>query len=193
MLLASATCVFARPQLRDLNIQVVVEKNGDARITETRTMDIDSEGTECYIVIGNLNGCELRDFGVSDETGQTYEYLGSWDIDRSRGYKTNKCGIVTKHDGYELCWGLGENGSRTYTTRYTITRLVKGYSDADGFNYMFVAQGMSPSDSPSRQPTPPDWLPRIRVSGASVIAATSTWWTVPSWQRAASRSRAVVR
>ena len=144
MLLASATCVFARPQLRDLNIQVVVEKNGDARITETRTMDIDSEGTECYIVIGNLNGSELRDFGVSDETGQTYEYLGSWDIDRSRGYKTNKCGIVTKHDGYELCWGLGENGSRTYTTRYTITRLVKGYSDADGFNYMFVAQGMSP-------------------------------------------------
>ncbi len=144
MLLASATTLLAGPRLLDLNIHVSLTKNGDARITETRTMDIDSEGTECYIVIGNLNGSELRDFGVSDETGTDYENMGSWDIDRSRDFKTNKCGIVTKHDGYELCWGLGESGSRTYTTSYTITQLVKGYSDADGFNYMFVAQGMSP-------------------------------------------------
>ena len=144
MLLASATIVSARPYLNDLNIKVVLSKNGDARITEVRQMDIDSEGTECYIVIGNLNGSRLSDLEVSDETGRTFEYVGSWDIDRSRSWKEGKCGIVSKHDGYELCWGLGESGSRTYTTSYTVSNLVKGYADADGFNYMFVAQGINP-------------------------------------------------
>ena len=144
MLLVSATSLFARPQLRDLNIQVLLMRNGDARITETRQMAIDSEGTECYIVIGSLNGSEVCDLTVSDETGHAYDNIGKWDIERSRDWKAGKCGIVTKHDGYELCWGLGDSGDRTYTTSYTVTNLVKGYDDADGFNYMFVTQGSSP-------------------------------------------------
>ena len=143
-LLSSATTLLGRPQLKNLDIQVVLAHNGDARITETRTMDIDSEGTECYIVIGNLNGSEVRDLEVSDETGQSYTNLGSWDINQSRNWKAGKCGIVSKHNGYELCWGLGDSGKRTYVTSYTVTRLLKGYDDADGFNYMFVTQGMSP-------------------------------------------------
>ena len=144
-LLSSATTLLGRPQLKNLDIQVVLAHNGDAYITETRTMDIDSEGTECYIVIGNLNGSEVRDLKVSDETGLDYVNLGDWDIDESRSYKAGKCGIVNKRNGYELCWGLGDSGSRTYTTSYTVTNLVKAFDDADGFNYMFVAQGISPS------------------------------------------------
>lgn len=144
VLIASATNLFARPQLHDLDILVVLSKNGDARITETRKMSVDSEGTECYIPIGYLNGSEVRDLVVSDETDKTYENIGSWDIDKSRSWKTGKCGIVNKHDGYELCWGIGDSGERTYTTSYTVTRLLKGYDDADGFNYMFVADGISP-------------------------------------------------
>jgi uncharacterized membrane protein YgcG len=143
MLLASAT-VSARPQLHDLSIEVMLSRNGDARITETRRMRIDSEGTECYIPIGNLNGCEVRDLQVSDETGLTFSNVDAWDINESRSWKAGKCGIVTKHNGYELCWGLGKSGERTYTTSYTITNLLKGYDDADGFNFMFVAQGISP-------------------------------------------------
>ena len=144
MLRVSATCILARPHLRDLNIHVLLMRNGDARITETRQMAIDSEGTECYIVIGSLNGSEVCDLTVSDETGHAYDNIGKWDIERSRDWKAGKCGIVTKHDGYELCWGLGDSGDRTYTTSYTVTNLVKGYDDADGFNYMFVTQGSSP-------------------------------------------------
>ena len=143
LLLASATA-SARPQLHDLSIQVVLSRNGDAHITETRLMDIDSEGTECYIPIGNLNGSEVRGLMVTDETGQAFTNIGEWDINQSRNWKAGKCGIVTKHDGYELCWGLGDSGERTYVTTYTVTNLLKGYDDADGFNYMFVAQGMSP-------------------------------------------------
>ena len=49
LLLLATISVFGRPQLHDLDIKVVLCKNGDTRITETRQMTIDSEGTECYI------------------------------------------------------------------------------------------------------------------------------------------------
>ena len=136
--------LLAGPQLRDLDIRVVLTPQGDARITETRLMDIDSEGTECYIVVGNLNGSAVSDLQVTDETGLAYEYQGDWDVNRSRSQKTGCCGIIARHDGYELCWGLGEGGRRTYVTSYTVSGLLRAYEDADGFNYMFVADGISP-------------------------------------------------
>ena len=144
LLAASLLPVSARPYLHDLDIRVVLSPEGDARITETRLMDIDDEGTECYIVVGNLNGSDVCDLEVSDEQGTVYENVGDWDINLSRQRKNGRCGIIRKHDGYELCWGLGDSGRRTYTTSYTLTHLVRSYNDADGFNHMFVAEGLNP-------------------------------------------------
>ena len=136
--------LYARPQLHDLNIRVVLSPNGDAHITETRQMSIDSEGTECYIGLGNMGGSEVRDLQVSDETGRQYENVGGWDIDRSRSWKTGRCGIVNKTGGYELCWGLGDSGDRTYITSYTITSLVHAYPDADAIRHVFLDEGVKP-------------------------------------------------
>ena len=144
VLLASATGISARPYLNSLDIRVVLSHNGDARITETRVMDIDDEGTECYIGLGNMGGSEVRDLRVSDEDGNDFENIGDWDIDRSRSWKEYKCGIVYKHNGYELCWGLGESGSRTYITSYTITSLIHAYPDADAIRHVFFDQDVSP-------------------------------------------------
>ena len=74
VLLASAINLSAYSSLNSLDIRVVLSRNGDAHITETRKMDIGWEGTECYIVIGNLEGSQIRDFMVKDETGHRYEY-----------------------------------------------------------------------------------------------------------------------
>ena len=136
--------LFTSPHLRDLSIRVVLSPNGDARITETRQMSIDSEGTECYIGLGNMGGSEVRDLTVSDETGLTFQNIGEWDVDRSRSWKEGKCGIVYKTGGYELCWGLGDSGDRTYVTSYTITSLVHGYPDADAIRHVFLDEGVNP-------------------------------------------------
>lgn len=145
LLLLCMLTAHAGPVLRDLNIYVELMDNGDARITEVRQMSIDDVGTECYIVMGFMNGSRVRDLQVSDETGLEYENIGDWDVDASRSRKAGKCGIVTKSDGYELCWGLGNEGERTYTVSYTVTKLVRAYDDADGFNFMFVAQDIKPA------------------------------------------------
>lgn len=143
-LLAAATGLHASPILRDLNIYVVLSRNGDARITETRQMYIDSQGTECYIGLANMGGSTVCDLTVTDETGREYENVGEWDIDRSREWKAGKCGIVTTSRGYEVCWGLGDSGERTYVTTYTLTGLVRSYPDADAIRHVFLDHNVSP-------------------------------------------------
>ena len=135
---------FAQHELHNLYINVELQPNGDALVSETREMTVGSEGTECYIVIGNLNGSEVNGLCVSDETGRNYDNIGLWQINRSRSEKAYKCGIVQKENGYELCWGIGDEGERTYVTSYTVTNLLKSYNEADGFNYMFVARNIRP-------------------------------------------------
>ena len=143
LLLLSAISVSGRPQLHDLDIKVVLSKNGDARITETRRMTIDSEGTECYIGLANMGPSRISDLNVSDETGTRFLNV-DWDVDESRSWKQYKCGIVETSKGYELCWGLGDSGERTYVTSYTMTSLLRGYPDADGLRHVFLDQVVSP-------------------------------------------------
>lgn len=145
LLLLSATMAFAQSRLHNLDIQVVLSKNGDARIIETRQMTIDSEGSECYIGLGNMSPSTVCDLTVSDEAGRQYENIGKWDEDLSRKEKAGRCGIVEKKNGViELCWGLDDSGKHTYVTSYTITGLVRGYSDADGIRHVFLNKSVKP-------------------------------------------------
>ncbi len=144
-LLFTVLPVSASAVLHQLQMEVALHDNGDADITEYRHMTIDGEGTESYIVISDLAGSQIKNFSVTDETGRQYINEGSWDVDRSRQAKAGRCGIVTKSDGYELCWGLGDSGERYYQVKYTITGLVRSYEESDGFNWMFVARNINPS------------------------------------------------
>lgn len=142
---AATLSLAASPQLHKLTIKVDLRDNGDAEITELRQMGIDDEGTECYIVIGNLGTSTITDFYVTDEDGKRYTNVGEWNVKRSREWKANKCGIVTKSNGYELCWGLGKEGLRFYKAHYVVTDLVRSYEESDGFNWMFVNDKLEPS------------------------------------------------
>ena len=149
ILLLGVIDVLARPQLHDLDIRVVLSRNGDARITETRKMTIDDEGTECYIGLANMGESVIKDLTVSDETGAHFLNV-DWDVNESRSWKQYKCGIMTTPKGYELCWGLGAEGERTYITSYTMTGLVRAYPDADGMRHVFLDTAVNPKPEHAR-------------------------------------------
>ena len=145
----SLSCLMARGQairhIRDVDIRVEVEKDGSAWITQTWDAEAGSSGTEFYIPVGNLGPMTVSRLSVS-ENGQAFESLGdSWDVDRSRSWKSGKCGIVPKTNGVELCWGLGESGPHQWKARFYVTGLVQAYDDADAFNFQFVNRGMDPA------------------------------------------------
>lgn len=139
-----ALTVWGTPRLLDLSVSVFLTDNGDARITETRTMMVEDTGTECYVVLEHLNDSRIEEVSVTDETDSLYTSRNPWDQTLSRSSKAFHWGLVRTENGYELCWGLGPSGERTYKTSYTVTALVRSYDDYDGFNYMFVADHLNP-------------------------------------------------
>lgn len=144
-LLVFSTVVLSRPRLHELDIRVELYKNGDARVTETRQMTIDDEGTECYIGLDNMSPSTVKNLTVSDETGRQYQNIGEWKVNRSRSEKAGRCGIVEKgNGGYELCWGIGDSGQRTYITSYIITCLVRSFPDADALRHVFLDESVKP-------------------------------------------------
>ena len=137
-----ALAAFAQPaaaqnKVHDVDITVTLATDGSAQVREVWDMTL-SRGTEVYLGRENLGDIKILDLTVSDETGETYKTEHGWDTERSFEKKRGRCGLHAINGGYEICWGIGEYGHRTYTVDYTLTNLVKSLDDYDMIHYMFV-------------------------------------------------------
>ena len=141
-ILACSLSVFAKNNVETINVDVAISNDGSAYIIQEWTGTFE-QGTENYIPIENLDGITISDFSVSDTENGEYEYINFWNVDSSFDEKAGKCGIVETARGYELCFGITEYGYNTYIISYKLNGIVCGYSDYDGFNFMFINSGMS--------------------------------------------------
>lgn len=140
LFVVSYGAVFASNNVSQIDISVVVKNDGSADVIQKWTGEF-NEGTENYIPI-NTGDIKISDLKVSDEK-RAYDYVDSWNVDADFNKKKNKCGINKTDDGVELCFGISEYGKKTYTIEYTVTDMIKSYSDYDGTNFMFVNPNMS--------------------------------------------------
>lgn len=140
-----AVPLCAGSDVDSLRINVELRDDGAALVTETWRINVSDDISEWYLVADNMGRMTIEDLRVCDETGNEYVNEGEWNVNRSRARKAGRCGLVTKSDGYEICWGVGSSGWHTYTVRYLLTGLVKGHEDLDGFNHMFVARNLGSS------------------------------------------------
>lgn len=123
-------------RLETLHIHMFIEEDGSATITERRVAYI-TEGTENFIVIGNLGRSSITNFTVWED-GKAYDYVDDWDIHASREEKTFKNGIIETGDGYELIWGIGEYGHHEYIIQYIVTDMIKQLQDSQMLFWRFV-------------------------------------------------------
>ena len=163
-----AVPLCAGSDVDSLRINVELLDDGSAVVTETWRIDVSDDITEWYLVAGNMGHMTISDLQVKDETGNEYVNEGEWDVNRSRARKAGRCGLITKSDGYEICWGVGSSGWHTYTVRYLLTGLVKGHEDMDGFNHMFVARDLGSS--------PQSIFLTIRKSGVEFTTENTKVW-----------------
>ena len=126
----------AQNQVHDVDITVELATDGSASIQEVWKMTL-TRGTEVYLGRENLGDIKILDLTVSDDTGATYVTDRRWDTDRSFEKKRGHCGLNSISGGYEICWGIGEYGERTYTVNYTLSNLVKSLDDYDMIHYQF--------------------------------------------------------
>ena len=136
VLLPQALPAVAQNQVHDVDISVELTTDGSAWIREVWDMTL-SRGTEVYLGRENLGDIKILDLSVADETGERYETDRYWDTDRSFERKKGHCGLNSISGGYEICWGIGEYGHRTYTVTYRLTNLVKSLDDYDMIHYQF--------------------------------------------------------
>jgi len=129
--------------LEELDIQAYIHEDGSATITEIWKMEV-IEGTENFRVLDRLGDAYIKEYSVSDENGP-FTFVENWDIGASREQKANTFGIVQNGTVLELCYGIGEFGSRTYTMQYTVVNFVFQYADTQAINWRFVSQDMKPT------------------------------------------------
>lgn len=127
--------------ISDINMDIYIDSNGDAHVVEKWTASLTS-GTEGYKPYYNLGSSTIENFSVSDETN-TYYNIGSWNTDASFNDKAYKNGINEISNGVELCWGISNYGTHTYTLSYTITNFVAQLSDSQMVYWTLIPYELS--------------------------------------------------
>ena len=120
--------------LNKISMDIYVDPNGDAHITEVWNAKL-NEGTEGYHPYYNMGNSTITDFSVVDDSGTEYTYLNSWNVKSSFDSKKYKNGIYKTGNEVDLCWGISNYGSRTYTLKYTIKNAI--YNTTDSYQIFF--------------------------------------------------------
>jgi hypothetical protein len=148
LFILGAAPVFAKEEaIPSINLDVILQSDGSAVITEIWDVRGVSGGTEYYKALNNMDGMGVHSLAVWDESGTQYKTLDDWNTKLSKEEKSGTCGILKTSDGYELCWGIGGYGDHQYTIQYTVEGLVKDYGDYAGFYHQFISELSSAPES----------------------------------------------
>lgn len=147
--LGAAPVFAAEDAIPSIHLDVLLQSDGSAVITELWDVRGVSSGTEYYKALNNMDEMSVHSLFVWDESGAKYKTLDEWDTSLSREEKSGTCGILKTSDGYELCWGIGSYGDHQYTIQYTLEGLVKDYGDYAGFYHQFISELSSAPESAS--------------------------------------------
>ena len=167
--LVTAFAAFALDnRIQDIDINVLLNKDGSARIVERWRMYA-GQGTEMYLVRKNLGDIRILNLEVRDETGRNFINEGEWDTSRTMAQKAGRCGLIHKTDGVEICWGLGNYGDHTFSVSYLMKNAIKSMDDSDCFHIQLVSDGLS---------APPEHV-KVRISlseGTPLTTENSQAW-----------------
>ena len=142
-LLTSIAAFAYSPEIRNVDIKVLLHKDGSADFTEVWDVTVAS-GTEWYLVRNYLDDIKISNLTVSDETGRDFiTESGNWDVDRNINEKAGRCGLHRTDEGYEICWGVGSFGPHVFTVSYSMSNCVKSLNDYDMLYMQLLSPGLS--------------------------------------------------
>ena len=119
--------VFATNHIYDIEMDIYLDENGTANISETWVVD-GSDGTEWYKVYNNLGNSQITDFLVTMD-GQPLIYK-DWNVDESLNEKKGYYGINKTKLGLELCFGKYDYNKHTFVLNYKISNFVFNTTDS---------------------------------------------------------------
>ena len=142
ILFSLGKCVEAN-SIQKISMDIFIDNKGDAQVTETWSCKV-TQGTEVYHPYYNLGNSQIKNLSVTDGNAK-YTTLSSWNTSGTLSSKANKCGINKISNGVELCWGISNYGSHTYTAKYTITNFVSELTDSQMIYWTLIPYDFSTS------------------------------------------------
>ena len=129
--------------INSISMDIAIDDNGNASVTEIWKCKT-SQGTEVYHPYYNLGNSEISNLTVS-ENGTKYTTLSTWNTSGTLSDKAYKCGINRLSNGVELCWGISNYSSHTYTIKYNISNFVSELSDSQMIYWTLIPYDFSNS------------------------------------------------
>lgn len=127
--------------INSINMDIFIDDYGNANVTEVWNCKTD-KGTESYHPYYNLGNSKITNLTVSDKN-MNYTTLQSWDTSGTLSSKAYKCGINKISNGVELCWGISNYGSNTYTVKYNISNFVSELNDSQMIYWTLIPYDFS--------------------------------------------------
>ena len=119
--------VFASNNIYNMDIDIKIDKNANAKITEVWKVKGD-DGTEWYKVMNGLGNSELSNFKVHMDGKELEEK--DWDVDETLEQKRGYYGINKTDKGLELCFGKYDYSYHTFTLEYELSNYVFNTDDS---------------------------------------------------------------
>ena len=124
-----------------ISMDIYVDNNGNASVTEVWDCNV-TQGTEVYHPYYNLGNSVISNLSVS-ENQNDYAYQSHWNTSGSLSSKAYKCGINKVSNGIELCWGISNYGTHTYTVKYNISNFVSELTDSQMIYWTLIPYDFS--------------------------------------------------
>ncbi len=124
-----------------ISMDIYVDNNGNASVTEVWDCNV-TQGTEVYHPYYNLGNSVVSNLSVS-ENQNDYAYQSHWNTSGSLSSKAYKCGINKVSNGIELCWGISNYGTHTYTVKYNISNFVSELTDSQMIYWTLIPYDFS--------------------------------------------------
>ena len=157
--------VFASNKINRIDIEVVLDENGNGKITEIWDTHTD-ERTEVYKSLTDLGNSKISNFNVY--MNDTYfTSLAYWNINASFKEKAYKSGINRVSDGVELCWGISEYGNNKYKITYEVSNIIYNTEDSQILYWRFLDNNVM---------TPGVKYYSVKVTGPSYYSDTLDVW-----------------
>ena len=128
--------VNARENVYNINMDIYLNEDGSANVTEVWQVDGDS-GTEWFKQIQNLGNSEIKDFKVYRDNYPLL-YRENWIVNETLENKKEYYGINKIENGIELCFGKYDYAPHTFRLTYTLTNAISNVADAQIFNWRLI-------------------------------------------------------
>lgn len=147
MLLFIQVASVQAAEIVSIDVEAIIHHDGSATMTEIWTTADVYEGTQISRIMDLPSSMGVHSLEVQSMDGTPFETVTDWQTRTTFEERAAHASILTTNTGYEIVWGITEQGDNRYVITYKLEGLVQGFNDGVSMHFDFVPAGITPTPS----------------------------------------------